>query len=99
MRATRAVRPAMLRGILQAIAVFFLLRMVFWFLRLVSSGSRSPSDEGQSRPSGREGTPRRKPMRVDSSNVTNVPFTEIPEGSGTAVPEPEGKPAERIEAR
>jgi hypothetical protein len=99
MRAARALRPAMIRGILQAIAVFFLLRMVFWFLRLVSAGSRSPVDADPGRPSGREGAPRRKPLRVDRSNVTDVPFTEIPAGSGTADPRPEAKPAERVEAR
>jgi hypothetical protein len=86
----------MLRGILQAIVMLFLLRLVFWFLRLISAGSRSPADVGSGRPSGRDGTPRRKPMRVDRSNVTDVPFTEIPEGP---VQEPEAEPAERAKAR
>lgn len=99
MRATRALRPAMLRGIVQAIVMLFLLRIFFWFLRLVTAGSRSPADTDQGRPSHHEGAPRRKPLRVDRSNVTDVPFTEIPAGSGTAVPQPEAKPAERAEAR
>jgi len=34
-------------------------------------------------------------MRVDRSNVTDVPFTEIPAGP---VQEPEAKPAERAKA-
>ena len=99
MRATQALRPAMLRGIVQAIVMLFLLRIFFWFLRLVTAGSRSPADTDQGRPSQREGAPRRKPLRVDHSNVTDVPFTEIPAGPGTAVPQPEAKPAERAEAR
>jgi len=97
MRATRALRPIMLRGILQAIAVFFLLCMVFWFLRLISAGSRSPADADAGRSSGREGAPRRKPMRVDRSNVTDVPFTEIPAGGNA--PRVDTEAAKRVEAR
>lgn len=98
MRATRALRPSMLRGILQAIVVFFFLRLLFWLLRLVTAGSRSSTDAG--RASGREGgVERRKPMRVDPSNVTDVPFTEIPaEGDATRV-EPQPEKVNRVEAR
>jgi hypothetical protein len=99
MRASRALRPAMLRGILQAIVMLFLLRLVFWFLRLISAGSRTQADARQDRPSHRERTPSRKPLRVDHSNVTDVPFTEIPATPDTAATRVESEPAERAKAR
>ena len=96
MRATRALRPSMLRGILQAIAVFFFLRLLFAVLRLLTAGSRS--NEDSTRASGREGViPRRKAMRVDPSNVTDVPFTEIPAGGDA--PRVDTEAAKRVEAR
>ena len=97
MRATRALRPTMLRGIVQVIVVFFFLRILFWLLRLVTAGSRSDTDS-RSRTSAREApVQRRKAMRVDPSNVTDVPFTEIPAGGDA--PRAETQPSERIEAR
>ena len=93
MRAARALRPSMLRGILQVIFVFIFLRFLFSILRLLTGGSRPDS----SRMPEREGAARRrKAMRVDPSNVTDVPFTEIPAGDATRV-EPEQ--AKRVEAR
>jgi len=86
----------MLRGILQAIAVFFFLRLLFAVLRLLTAGSRS--NEDSTRASGREGViPRRKAMRVDPSNVTDVPFTEIPAGGDA--PRVDTEAAKRVEAR
>jgi hypothetical protein len=86
----------MLRGILQAIAVFFFLRLVFSVLRLLTAGSRPDADP--TRASGREGVvPRRKAMRVDPSNVTDVPFTEIPAGGNS--PRVDTEAAKRVEAR
>jgi len=86
----------MLRGILQAIAVFFFLRLVFSVLRLLTAGSRQDADP--TRASGREGVvPRRKVMRVDPSNVTDVPFTEIPAGGNA--PRVDTEAAKRVEAR
>jgi hypothetical protein len=86
----------MLRGILQAIVVFFFLRILFSVLRLLTSGSRS--DAGSTRSLGREGAvQRRKAVRVDPSNVTDVPFTEIPAGGDATRVEPEH--SERVEAR
>jgi hypothetical protein len=38
-------------------------------------------------------------MRVDRSNVTDVPFTEIPATPDTAAPLVESEPAERAKAR
>ena len=96
MRATRALRPSMLRGILQAIVVFFFLRILFSILRLLTAGSRS--DANPERATGREGVvPRRKAMRVDPSNVTDVPFTEIPAGGNS--PRVDTEAAKRVEAR
>jgi hypothetical protein len=96
MRAARALRPSMLRGILQAIAVFFFLRLVFSVLRLLTAGSRPEADP--TRTSGREGVvPRRKAMRVDPSNVTDVPFPEIPAGGDA--PRVDTEAAKRVEAR
>ena len=79
--------------------MLFLFRLVFWFLRLISAGSRSPSDVDSDRPPGREGRSRRKPMRVDRSNVTDVPFTEIPAAPDTDAPRVEPEPAKRAKAR
>lgn len=93
MRATRALRPSMLRGILQAIVVFFFLRILFSVLRLLTSGSRSDSDS--SRPS-ESPVRRRKAVHVDPSNVTDVPFEEIPAGDASRA-EPES--TKRVEAR
>lgn len=85
----------MLRLILEFITVFFFLRILFWFLRLVTAGSQS---SGSSRAPERETTvERRKTMRVDPSNVTDVSFTEIPAGGNA--PRVDTKPSERIEAR
>ena len=98
MRATRALRPSMLRGIFQVIVVFFFLRLLFWFLRLLTAGSRSDADAD--RASGREGAvERRKPMRVDPSNVTDVPFTEIPPGEDAPRVASQPDKANRVEAR
>lgn len=95
MRATRALRPTMLRGILQVIAVFFFVRILFWFLRLVTAGSESPNSGRE--PQRETTVPRRKAMRVDPSNVTDVPFTEIPAGGDA--PRVDTQSSERIEAR
>jgi hypothetical protein len=99
MRASRALRPAMLRGILQAIVMLFLLRIFFWFLRLISAGSRTPGESDSVRAPRAEGGSRRRPLRVDHSNVTDVPFTEIPATPDTAAPLVESEPAERAKAR
>lgn len=94
MRATRALRPTMLRGIVQVIVVFFFLRTLFWLLRLITAGSQSDSSRAPERETRVQ---RRKAMRVDPSNVTDVPFTEIPAGGDA--PRVETQPSERIEAR
>lgn len=86
----------MLRGILEAITVFFFLRILFWFLRLVTAGSGSGSQNRAPEPETR--VQRRKAMRVDPSNVTDVPFTEIPAGGDAPRVETQ-QPSERIEAR
>lgn len=96
MRATRALRPTMLRGIVQVIVVFFFLRTLFWLLRLITAGSGSNS-ESRRAPERETRVQRRKAMRVDPSNVTDVPFTEIPAGGDA--PRVETQPSERIEAR
>ncbi len=99
MRASRTVGPVMIRGILQVITMLFLFRLLFWFLRLVSSGMRSESDPGperMSRPSDGDAR-RRRSLRVDRANATDVPFTEIPAEPPSA--DADAAPAERAEAR
>ena len=99
MRASRAIGPVMIRGILQVISVLFLLRLLFWFLRLVSSGMRSEPDPGPERMSGprEEESRRRRSLRVDRANATDVPFTEIP--AERAPVDADAPPVERVEAR
>ena len=99
MRASRALRPAMLRGILQAIVMLFLFRLVFWFLRFISAGSRSPGESESGRAPRTEAGSKRRPLHVDHSNVTDVPFTEIPAAPDTDAPRVEPEPAERAKAR
>jgi hypothetical protein len=99
MRASRTVGPVMIRGILQVITMLFLLRLLFWFLRLVSSGMRSEPDPGAERMSGPSDgeARRRRSLREDRANATDVPFTEIPAEQPPA--DADAAPAERAEAR
>ena len=99
MRASRTVGPVMIRGILQVITMLFLFRLLFWFLRLVSTGMRSEPDPGPERLSGPSDgeSRRRRSLRVDRANATDVPFTEIPAEHPSA--DADATPVERVEAR
>ena len=115
MRAARAVRPAMIRGILQVIVVLFVLRIFFWFMRLISAGMREGDAEGRAREAAARrranpygsSVPAKRAIRVDRSNVTDVPFTEIEarpgseDGSGARADSAASgaEPVERAEAR